>query len=89
MVVFLIETKAKSNKVKSIKRHTSFEGCFVIDSVGKVCGGLTLLWKYGNDVKIQKFSQCNINVWIKGENSDQWLFSGFYGHPNTEKRRKS
>lgn len=41
-IVFLIEIKSNRRNVKDVKTRVGFEGCFVVDLVGK--GGLDLLW---------------------------------------------
>lgn len=51
MVIFLIETKSKEDKVKAIKRCIGYERCFVVKLVGNG-GGLALLWLYEHEVEI-------------------------------------
>lgn len=48
------------------------------------------MWKEDVDVKIQDYSWWLINAWVVEEDTKQnWLFTGFYGHPDTSKRRLS
>lgn len=40
----LIETKANASRLDNVKRMLDFDGCFVVEIVGRK-GGLALLWK--------------------------------------------
>jgi hypothetical protein len=61
---------------------------FGVDSVGH-SGGLYLLWEGDFNVDIQNFSRRHINTVIGSCGTHpQWKFIGFYGHPNTTKRKE-
>lgn len=49
MIVFLCETLCSKDLIEDMARHIHFEGCFVVDAVGRG-GGLALLWKSVDDV---------------------------------------
>ncbi|KAF5445202.1 hypothetical protein F2P56_034269 [Juglans regia] len=38
-------------------------------------------------VEIINFSQWHINAMVKNDNGKEWLFTGFYGHPEAAKRK--
>ncbi|KAG2702185.1 hypothetical protein I3760_06G078300 [Carya illinoinensis] len=65
------------------------EGCLAVDPVGKK-GGLALFWRSGDEVKITNYSSWHINSEIKeAGKGKRWLFTGFYGYPETGKRKLS
>jgi hypothetical protein len=56
MMVFLMETKLRTQKMEIIHYKMGFSNLFVVDSVGK-SGGLALFWGDDIEVEIQNFSQ--------------------------------
>lgn len=53
-------------------------------------GGLIVLWKSEIRVEIQNYSKYHINVVIQcTSDKQQWKFTGFYGHPDANKRGKA
>ena len=51
-------------------------------------GGLILFWRVGFHVDIQNFSRKHINAIVfDSETRPAWKFTGFYGHPETAKRK--
>ncbi|XP_059431606.1 uncharacterized protein LOC132165127 [Corylus avellana] len=56
----------------------------VVDSIGR-SGGLALLWKDEAGIEIQNYSHRHINATVKPSNLPPWTFTGFYGHPDTQK----
>ena len=60
----------------------------VVDSIG-YSGGLALLWKDEVRIEIQNHSHRYINAIVKPSNLSPWMFTGFYGHPDTQKRCKT
>ncbi|KAF5449972.1 hypothetical protein F2P56_030362 [Juglans regia] len=88
-VVFLMETKLVASKVEGIKRRLGWEGCFVVDPMGRK-GGLALLWCKEKEVEILNYSQHHINAMVRSEEKKMsWLLSGFYGHPVVSKRKNT
>jgi exonuclease III len=88
-LLFLMETRAKNKKLQAIRRLLGFEGMFSIDPVG-LSGGIALFWKNNGEVSIQNYSLRHINATIKFMGSDfEWKLTGFYGHPNRNKRDES
>jgi exonuclease III len=88
-LVFLMETKMQNKKCEFIRIKLGFDYMFGVDSVGR-SGGLLLLWKNNFNVVIQNYSRMHINAEIKNAaNNMIWKFTGFYGHPNSAKRKES
>jgi hypothetical protein len=62
---------------------------FVVNPVGK-SGGLALLWKEVEELEIQNYSRRHINAIVTDTTTGvQWKFTGFYGHPEWNKRKES
>jgi hypothetical protein len=52
--------------------------------------GLALLWNADICMEIKSYSHRHINATIKiKDTSPLWMFIGFYGHPDVEKRKES
>jgi hypothetical protein len=60
MMVFLMETKLRREKMEVIHHKLGFPNLFVVDCVGK-SGGLALLWGDEIVVEIQNYSLRHIN----------------------------
>jgi hypothetical protein len=87
-LVFLMETKLRSNKMEWIHCKLEFKNLFAVDSVGKG-GGLALFWNEDVEVDIKIFSSRHINRVVTTPLVDQqWKFTGFYGHPNVSKQKE-
>jgi exonuclease III len=85
-MVYLMETKLRSSKMEMIRYKLGFNNMFVVDCVGR-SGGMALFWGEEVTVTVKNFSQCHINGLVSIPGMDvQWLFTGFYGHPNPSKR---
>lgn len=53
-------------------------------------GGLALLWLNANSLEIFNFSNSHINVAMKDvDGNEKWRFTGFYGQPDSAKKRES
>lgn len=73
-IVFLMETRLKACKAKSIKRKMGMVSCVVVEPRG-MSGGLMLMWKNNGKVELLNYSYWHINVWVKG---DVGGISGFW-----------
>jgi hypothetical protein len=81
-----METKFRQSKSSFLKTKLGFDNIFIVDCVAR-SGGLILMWKVDVEVEIQNYSRRHINAIIKDPNSDLfWKFTGFYGHPDVNKR---
>ena len=88
-LVFLTETKLCERRMLSLKFSLGFNSCFAVDRIG-FGGGLALLWNSNLDVSLQSFSVGHIDAYIKCDDADcGWFFTGFYGHPEVDKRKES
>jgi exonuclease III len=88
-LVFLMETKSQSIRLEKVRVRIGFDNVFVVNSVGK-SGGLALLWRNDICVEIQNYSRHHINAVVSMEKTGPpWKFSGFYGHPEADKRSES
>lgn len=66
-----------------------FDGLFIVEPVGR-SGGLALMWKMEMNVEIQNYTRRHINAIVKDKDGGvQWKFTGFYGHPESAKRKES
>lgn len=88
-MVFLMETQFVVSKMALIKHKLDWQQGLVVPS-GRRGGGLALLWKSSMKMDIQTFSPRDIDEINTEERSmKQWRFTGFYGHPETNKRVES
>ena len=64
IMVFLMKTKLRGEKMKPIHYKMGFPNMFVVDSIGR-SGGMALLWGDNINVEIQNYSQRHINGMIE------------------------
>lgn len=84
-----MEIKIDAIRMEIVKRRIGFKGCITINSLGSR-GGLALLWKSGDQVNIENYSQHHISAWVTDPTiGSKWLFSSFYGELETSRRNKS
>jgi exonuclease III len=88
-ILFLMETKCRKERMEGIRVKLNFQGLFVVEPVG-LSGGLALLWKDRQLLKIQNYSQRHINAIVKPNAvGEPWKLTCFYGHPVTGRRHES
>ncbi|KAL0458629.1 UNVERIFIED_CONTAM: hypothetical protein Slati_0490100 [Sesamum latifolium] len=51
--------------------------------------GLCLLWQQHVNLQLQSYSPFHIDVTVHNSSGDDWRFTGFYGHPETAKRKET
>ena len=86
-LLFLSETKRTSNEMSWLRCRWGFDHCFSVNCQGR-SGGLALLWRKEVKVSIRSFTTHHIDAVIEGEcEGEDWRFTGFYGHPETSKRK--
>ena len=89
MLVFLVETKASTKRMKGFQNKLGFTQGIVVPSDGR-SGGLALLWREGTDIRFKSCSHSHIDVVVHGVgNGGPWRATSFYGHPDTSKRYTS
>ena len=86
--IFLIETLCSRNKLERIKIQLSYDGLFFVDRVGQ-SGGLALLWKATSNVNLLQFATNFIDVEVEVPDLGKWRLTGYYGYPESSRRRKS
>lgn len=86
--IFLIETLCSKSKLERIKIQLGYDGLFVVERVGR-SGGLTLLWKAPSNVDILKFANNFIDSEVEVHGLGKSRLTGFYGYPESSRRRES
>ncbi|XP_042961719.1 uncharacterized protein LOC122296220 [Carya illinoinensis] len=89
LLVFLVENKCSKQRMEVVRRSLKMDGCFDVESVG-MSGGIALLWKEEWEVQVVSYTRWHVSAVVKEELYDRtWHFTGFYGHPETAKRKSS
>lgn len=85
-VVFHMETKCNKKKMERIMLKLKLDYCLAVESIG-ISGSLALMWNETLTVKIISCSRWHISARISKVNQgNSWMFTRFYGHPDTSKR---
>lgn len=71
-----------------VQTRLSFQGMIVVEAQGRN-GGMTLLWKEIDQVKLLSLSKYHIDVEANVNGMQSWRLTGFYGEPNRNQRRKT
>ncbi|TYJ17202.1 hypothetical protein E1A91_A09G035900v1 [Gossypium mustelinum] len=87
-IVFLCETKIKSNGFQRICNLCRMEGYLAVDSEGK-SRGLALMWRAGVNVSIQNYSKFHIDSLVRLEDDAVLRFTGFYGQTDSSQRQQA
>ncbi|KAH9672066.1 reverse transcriptase domain-containing protein [Citrus sinensis] len=82
------ETLYSKSKLESIKRQLGYDGLFVVERVGR-SEGLALLWQATSSVRLLKYATNFIDAEIEVQEIGKWRLTGFYGYPESSKRRES
>ncbi|KAH9802749.1 reverse transcriptase domain-containing protein [Citrus sinensis] len=85
---FLVETLCRRDKLEKLKIQLGYVGLFVVDKVGR-SGGLALFWKPNFMVQLLKFGKTFIDVAVRDSEGRQWRITGYYGFPESIRRRDS
>ena len=89
ILVFLSETKASLSKMKGFQNKIEYTEGIIVPSDGQ-SGGLAMIWKKGMAISLKSCSNSHIDVVVEGEaNQDPWRATGFYGQPDSSKRKIS
>ena len=65
-----------------------FDGLFVVDRVGR-SGGLALFWRSSATVTLLNYTRNFIDVHVEVAGLGDWRLTGFYGYPESSRRRQS
>ncbi|XP_019163496.1 PREDICTED: uncharacterized protein LOC109159839 [Ipomoea nil] len=85
MFVFLMETKATTNKVEELRVSLGFDGKICVERTG-MSGGLAFLWRDAAAASLIRFSQNHIDMKITLPGRPAWRLTGFYGEPDRANR---
>ena len=86
ILVFLVETKASSSRMKGLMRKLELTQAIDVPSDGK-SSGLAMIWKEGADIRFKSCSNSHIDHVVYDEKGlNLWGTTGFYGHPDARKR---
>ena len=78
----MLETQISGDRVDDKCRHSGFDIWHHIEAQGHQ-GGIWLLWdSYEVDLNIIQTHEQFITAWIKGGNSESWLFTTVYTSPH-------
>ena len=84
-VVFIMETKINRILMESLRIKLGYSCKLVVESAGKR-GGLGLFWSDSVDIQLLSFSSFHIDVQVVSCQGSPWRFTGFYGHPEVNRR---
>jgi hypothetical protein len=87
-VLFLMETKLDVREMELLRVKLRFKYCFAVPSL-RQSGGLAVLWNDPAQITIRNFTQNHIDSHIQLLGGVCWRFTGFYGHPEGHRKRKS
>ena len=88
-IIFLTETKLKKKTMEKEKEKLGFTNGLIIPSSGR-SGGSALLWKKDITVEVQGYSANHIDAIVTIPSSGfKWRITGFYGQPETHRRKES
>lgn len=86
--VFLCETLSSKKKMEWVRTRLKWQEMIVVEAQGR-SGGLTLLWRVPDHVKLLRISQNHIDVEVHVDDIQPWRLTGFYGEPNRNLRRRT
>lgn len=86
--IFLSETVGRKDKMEWVRRKVGFDGLFTVEPQGGT-GGIALLLREMNQVKLIGFSENHINVEVQIEGMELWRMTGIYGEPDRNQRWKT
>ena len=87
-VVFLAETLADEARLEYMKNRIQFDKKCVVERINRG-GGLVLFWKNDLVVDVISSSLNHIDAVINKDTEAAWLFTGFYGEPESHRRHES
>ena len=87
-VVFLAETLADEARLEYVKNRIQIDKKCVVERINRG-GGLVLFWKNDLVVDVISSSLNHIDAVINKDTEAAWLFTGFYGEPESHRRHES
>ena len=84
-----METKMKKYHMEKVKFKIGLLNGLIVPSVGRN-GGLAMLWSRDIKVEVQGYSGNYIDAIVTDpESGFKWRITGFYGNPETHRRKES
>ena len=84
-ILFLMETKRRSNGMEWLRLKWKFDKCFTVEGMARG-EGLALLWIKELKAEVRSYSRYHIDVRIEEVKKGRaWSFIGFYENPKTSK----
>lgn len=71
-----------------VRTRLNYQGMIVVEAQGR-SGGLAMLWRESDHVRLRSLSQNHIDVEVHLEGRQPWRLTGFYGEPNRNLRSKT
>lgn len=87
-VLFLFETLVIAKKIDALRMRLGFDGGLGVDHVGRG-GGVAVLWRNSTAFSIMSYSANFINLEMVDGERGNWRLTGFYGYPQSGRRRAS
>ncbi|PPR88601.1 hypothetical protein GOBAR_AA32086 [Gossypium barbadense] len=84
-IVFLCETKVRSNEMEGIRIRCHIDSCFLV-AANECRKGLTILWKNEVKVTVKNFSDHHIDSLVLINGMDDFHFTGFYDFAELNRR---
>ncbi|CAN0874831.1 hypothetical protein LINGRAHAP2_LOCUS10484 [Linum grandiflorum] len=72
--------------MEEIRVELKFGGCFAVDAVGH-SGGVCILWKEADEVRVLKFGRTLITVEVTENGGVPFILIGYYGYPQRTRRK--
>ena len=88
-IVFLMETKLHKRNIRRAKEKIGFVFGLMVPKFEN-CSGMVMLWKKETKLEIMGYARNFIDAIVIDETSNfKWRIIGFYGHPETQRRKES
>ena len=87
-MVFLAKTLTDEVRLEFIQSSIGFEHRWVVPRVGKG-GGLVLFWRSSINLIVEGSHKYYIDVVVNKGMDGEWQLTGFYGEPETSRRREA
>jgi len=88
-IVFLMETKLNKKGMEKVKGRAGFIDGLIIPKSDR-SGGLAMLWKKDFKLEIMGYARNYIDaIVVESHSGFKWRITGFYGHPETHRRKES
>lgn len=87
-ILFLCETMVDINKIEEFRYLFGYDSCFAPARINRG-GGIALFWRNTVNCSIVNYSANHISAKIEEVSQRAWIFTSFYGYPETARTRES